>query len=172
MSDTDSALIWDKAKYKLMGSLSIGNFSLSSMFEFVSVVVSLINGLVVFILAIYQAIPRFVESIADLTLNITSFFSRAGTEISQSAEDVNAVVTQLGTIQQAANGQSVLDFVLYMLNLEMAADGFMFVVGISFVWFFIVIWVLGVATALLLSGTTIYVSRKGMAYLTIGAIDL
>lgn len=147
--------------------------SIAQLWSLATTVISLIDGIAVFFSVLYESIPRFVDRMVE-AFNFCRDFIRGLLSTAQGFDDqIGSVVQQINDGQPSVEGGAYLwDLVKYILNLDALSDAINFIVGIGWFWLFIVLFVLGVATVLLVSGSVVYVTRRVVVFISAGFINV
>lgn len=174
MSDTPAS-IWDRSWFKARsGSFGFFSWFFSVLFSLVSFVAQLVDGVAAFFTFLYMAFPPIIERIADAYTKCSEFITETFSTAAETAVDeTEAVVEVIQSSETLGDGGSSLwEMVKYMINVDALADFLNFVVSIGWLWIFIVILVLVVATGCLVAGCVIFVTRRFLVFISAGYVNV
>lgn len=172
-NDTKAITIWERAFYKSGNPFtSFFDFNISSIFQFSTICLSLFDAVTTFTTTLYLLIPPFVERVASVYTNCIDFINTVTSTSEGLSQQVGEVVTTIENNQISDSGSGLWDLVKYMVNLDALTDSIDFLFGVAWIWITLVVAVLLIATALLLSGSVLWVTRRTVCFLSAGFIKV
>lgn len=171
MAESTEISLWQRAWYSKANPLfGISSWLVGTILSSMSIIMGIANSTAITVTYLYDHIANWVDRLVQVHSDLANFLNTFKSTVDESASQVGQVVEG---VQQSASGQAqfgsqIFDMFKYSINLDALVDGFNFLWTVSFFWIFLVFIVLLVATMLLFYGSTIYITRRVLCWLSLG----